>query len=251
MGENAITISPTTPHTPQENAVAERISRTLISRVRATLHTAKLPFTKFWGYCILDTVSKTNSVIHDTIRDIPRRLWDQLRHEYSPHAPSHLLLSQFRMLGEYAHIPLVHTLKKKTKPRDILVRYLCKMDNDHYQVINPANGQITRIANYRPYNSNFDPKRMYHEVPQPTRTTLDPRVNAHHAIPCRAHQTTAARRDTQPHNPGGQNVNAQQSSTQHTTNTHGAVHQAPRAPQTLSQARKRPDARRWQASYEA
>lgn len=42
-------ISPTTPHTPQENAVAERWHRTLVSRIRATFDAARMPFARYWA----------------------------------------------------------------------------------------------------------------------------------------------------------------------------------------------------------
>lgn len=50
MANRGTPLDPTIPHSPQENSVAERLNRTIMSRVRATLASAKLPFDRFWHY---------------------------------------------------------------------------------------------------------------------------------------------------------------------------------------------------------
>ena len=98
-------IAPTVPHSPQENAVAERLNRTLVARVRATLDTAKLPLEKYWAFCLLDTVTKANSVVHDATNNIHRRLLETARHKDSPFPATSVNLSWYRMFGEYGFIP--------------------------------------------------------------------------------------------------------------------------------------------------
>ena len=84
FAQETIQVKPTVPHSPLENAVADCINKTYMNRVRATLHTAALSLTKYWGFCLLDTVAKTNSTLHDTLGDIPRRIWNDLRDPCSP-----------------------------------------------------------------------------------------------------------------------------------------------------------------------
>eukprot|EP00171_Calliarthron_tuberculosum_P022201 IDg22201t1 len=66
LASQAIAIDPTTAYTPQENAVAERVNRTIMQRVRATLNAASLPFEKYWVFCLLDTVTKMNACYQRT-----------------------------------------------------------------------------------------------------------------------------------------------------------------------------------------
>lgn len=77
FGQRAVALDPTTPHTPEENAVSERLNRTIMARVRATLHAAHMSFAKYWPYFVLDTVSKANATLQQTIEDIPRRVWNR------------------------------------------------------------------------------------------------------------------------------------------------------------------------------
>lgn len=84
FGQLAIDIYPTTPHTPEENAISERPNPTILARVRATIHTAHMPFAKYWAYFVLHTVGKTNATLQRTIGDIPRRLWENIAH-YTAH----------------------------------------------------------------------------------------------------------------------------------------------------------------------
>lgn len=85
FGQRATAIEPTTPHPPQENSVAERISRTIMTRVRAKLQTAKLPFAKYWACAVLNTVGKMNSITHRTINETPRSLCNKNAAPYSPY----------------------------------------------------------------------------------------------------------------------------------------------------------------------
>lgn len=43
MAQRGINLRPTTPYTPQENAIAERINRTIMNSARAALTHSKLP----------------------------------------------------------------------------------------------------------------------------------------------------------------------------------------------------------------
>ena len=100
FGARAIHLDPTTPHMPEENAVAERLNRTIMARVRATLTVARLPLQNYWAYCVMDTITKTNATIHRKINDVPRRLWENNQHECSPFPRRSLSLKQYRAFGE-------------------------------------------------------------------------------------------------------------------------------------------------------
>ena len=81
------TIDPTVPHTPQQNSIAERLNRTILERVRATLASMQMPFDKYWALCALNTIEKLNVTHQMTIDDIPRRLWEACRTDHSPFYP--------------------------------------------------------------------------------------------------------------------------------------------------------------------
>ena len=181
---------PTVPHTPQQNSVSERLNRTLLERVRATLSSMQLPFDKYWALCTLNTVEKLNLLYQRTINDIPRRLWESTRSSDTPFYPRSLDLKQFRAFGEYGYIPNLQSIKSKADPRATLVRYLSTPKTGTFQVLVPTTGQLTvcRAIDYRPYNPAFDPQR-YISHALPLREGHKPRVNAHHAIPYHASST--------------------------------------------------------------
>ena len=183
-------IDPTVPHTPQQNSIAERLNRTLLERVRATLGSMQLPFEKYWALCALNTIEKLNLTHQTTIDDIPRRLWEKARADRSPFYPRSLDLKQFRAFGEYGHVPRLQDIKSKGDPRSVLVRYLSTPRTGIFQVLDPSSGQLflCRAVDYRPYNAAFDPQRFIAHA-LPLREAHRPRVNAHHAIPNHASST--------------------------------------------------------------
>lgn len=63
LRNKGIVIEPTIPNTPQENSISERTNRTIMERVRETIIAAQVPFEIYWGWCVIDTIVKTNSVI--------------------------------------------------------------------------------------------------------------------------------------------------------------------------------------------
>lgn len=195
-------VDPTIPHTPQQNAVAERFNRTLIARVRATLSSMQLPFNKYWSFCALNTTEKLNLMRQSTIDAVPRDLWDKNRSPRSPSSPRSLDLNQFRAFGEYGYIPLLQAIKTKAEPRSLLVRYLSTPKTGTFRVLDPAIGQILtcRAVDYRPYNPAYDPQRFIaHALP------LDEghkrRVNLHYVIPHTASAVSSTRDSNDPSTP--------------------------------------------------
>lgn len=97
-------MDPKTPHTPEENGVAERLNRMVISRVRAALETVSLPFQTYWDWCALDTVVKMSSTWQRTIKALPREHLNKIEVSHWPFIASSTKINKFRALGEYAFI---------------------------------------------------------------------------------------------------------------------------------------------------
>ena len=182
FAERGTHLDPTIPHSPQQNSVAERLNRTLMDRVRATLAAVGLDFNKYWALCLLDTVTKTNAVLHSPSNTVPLIEWNRHRQDTSPAPLRSSDLTQFRMFGETAYIPVRDDIKSKSAPRARLVRYLYTDASGRFQTIDVNTGlfQMVRPQDYRPYNPNFDPRRLYE---QPMREHVKPRVNQHYALP--------------------------------------------------------------------
>lgn len=183
-GQSATQIDPTCPHSPQQNAIAERINRTFLSRVRATLTAVDLPFAKYWPWCLLDTCGKYNSTLHSATNAIPRQQWEQARIATSPFKQRTLSLTLFRVFGELGYIPVNKAPKKKQEDRAVLARYLFVVDDDHYQIMLPETGRLLkcRVVNFQPHNPSFDPVHSIRRT-MPVTEHTKARINQHHSIP--------------------------------------------------------------------
>lgn len=287
MAQQGTAIIPIIPHTSQQNSVAERANRTIMGKVRATLAAMNLPFKSYWPCCVLDTVIKQNSSFQRTVQDIPRKLFEACRSDYSPYPRRSLNLQQFRYFGEIGFIPDLRDKLRKRDSRAILVRYLFCAHPGRFKVIVPETGQLLlcRVTDFRPYNPNFDPRRLLNPdtAIQPERRV--PRINAHHVHVTEAHATHGL----QEHDPTSEADRPLIDSTPHgdapanraTTGEHATVTTTPAAqepqtaqsqstavaqqvtpvpsvlaqvpppapPKTLRQARNAADAEMWQAAY--
>lgn len=257
LGHRGIQIDPTVPHTPQENSIAERLNRTLMTRVRSTLASMRLPFDTYWPWCALDTAIKYNHTIHSTINDIPKRLWEKNRSQYSPFPRGTVDVTKFRMFGEYGFVPVLQNPKKKPAQRGLLVRYLFAPDEHHYQVIDPTTGQLFRCrrANFMPYNPHYDPERLIRPFYPPPERQLR-RVNLHHAIPSSALQaqrtvrfSTTLNSSTSPEEPTAAPV-LPLNKTGSTQRKPTAAKMVIRPPRGLKSARRSAVAPKWKAAYE-
>ena len=74
LQRRGIELRPTTPYTPQENALAERINRTLMEKVRATLSHSQLPDTP-WQDALNDAVFKYYLTYQHGIKSTPLTAW--------------------------------------------------------------------------------------------------------------------------------------------------------------------------------
>lgn len=182
-------LDPTIPHSPQENSIIERLTRTLMDCVRATLAVSGLSFDEYWALCLLDTVVKTNTVLHTPSNTVPLLEWNRHRHDRSAVPLRSPDLNQFRMFGETAYVPVREEIMHKSHPRGRFVRYLFTDISGRYQTIDINTGlfQMVRPQDYRSYNPKFDPRRLYQ---QHVREQVLLRVNQHYAFPTEACSAT-------------------------------------------------------------
>ena len=73
--QNGIVSQLTTPGTPQQNGVAERMNRTLLEMVRSIFSYSTLPIS-FWGYALKTAMHILNLVPSKPIPNTPKELWN-------------------------------------------------------------------------------------------------------------------------------------------------------------------------------
>ena len=144
---NHITTHPTIPHTPQENALAERVNRTLMETVRALLLSSSLPST-LWDYALLCAVEYHKHSPHTAHGKTPIGVWTNTTPD----------VSKFLPFGQYGY---VHSRKPvhKLAPRAELFQYIGRIDDHHHHIYNPASHTVTgcRASDFKPYDPNIDP----------------------------------------------------------------------------------------------
>ena len=142
-----ITVHPTIPHTPQENALAERVNRSLLDTIRSLLLSSGLPET-LWDYALHAAVDYHNHSPHSAHNKIPITMWNGT-------IPDVTTLLKFGQLG---HIHNRHT-NNKLRPRASLVHYIGRLDTTHYHTYDPQTNKIgrCRIKDFKTYDPNTDP----------------------------------------------------------------------------------------------
>lgn len=137
----------TTPHQPQENSIAERLNRTLLSAARAALHHAQLDDTH-WEDAVRDVAFKYNLTYHTATQHSPYQLWHQ-------QTPPPIPLFPFGQLG---HIP-DYSPKKKLQHRAHPARYLYGISLTHIMIHNLKTNACHTIRNvdFKPYHKHADP----------------------------------------------------------------------------------------------
>ena len=151
------------PYTPQENAQAERLNKTLCSKARASLISSQLPH-ECWKYAIADTNDKYNHTIHQTTKSIPQHDWDQ--------AP--LILQTFQPFGQHGHAVVLKDHKTKLQPRAYPCRYLQRHNSTHYTILNTTTNKIKycRAKDFQPYTPERDSTSTARAVHTETPNTL-------------------------------------------------------------------------------
>lgn len=169
----SITIKQTTPHTPQENAKAERVNQTLKDRIRSTMAHSNLPPT-MWEYALQDTVDKYNETLHHATKTVPAAVW----HGRKPDN------SNFLPLGQFGFVVDSKNPKKAAQDRSKLAQYLCRYDNNHYVILLSQTHRVTKIRikdfqTYSPYNDpdtyTMTPIHNQHNLHTPEATPIPTR----------------------------------------------------------------------------
>ena len=147
--QNSIHAKSTTPHTPQENAKAERINQTLKDRVRSTMAHSNLPPT-MWEYALLDTVDKYNHSYHSTTKTIPAAVW----HSRDPQNNNLL------PFGQYGFVIDATKTKKANQDRSRLAQYIGRHDLNHYKVYLVHTNRVTKVRtkDFQTYSPYYDPE---------------------------------------------------------------------------------------------
>ena len=139
---------PTTPYTPQENALAERINRTLMEKVRATLAHSQLP-QAHWQDALQDAVYKYNLTYHHALKSIPYTAW----HNKPP------TVRAIFTFGQLGYTPVLKPNAPKLQNKATPIRYMFGLNDMHIcvQHINTGRYIKMRAADFRPYHRQNDP----------------------------------------------------------------------------------------------
>ena len=103
----------TTPYTPQQNGVAERLNRTLIEGVRTVLADSKLPH-RLWAEALSTALYLRNRSPTEALEGItPYETWSGTKPD----------VSSLRIFGcsAYAHVPKVERRKLDSKTRKFML----------------------------------------------------------------------------------------------------------------------------------
>ncbi|GBL82879.1 Retrovirus-related Pol polyprotein from transposon TNT 1-94 [Araneus ventricosus] len=139
-----VEIDPCPPYTPQLNAVAERMNRTLFDKARAMLYDSKLP-KSCWGYAIQAAAFLHNRIPCTSINDLTPY---ELKYSTKPD------LSKIRIFGCDAYVEVADTQRRKLDPKS-KKRVFIGYSSMGYRVMDPVTRRITVSRNVR-----FDEKKI-------------------------------------------------------------------------------------------
>jgi hypothetical protein len=142
----------TTPHTPQNNGIVERMNRTLMERVRTIMLEASLP--KFLWAEVLSTVSYLHNVI-ETERGCPLEM-------FMKEVPNTKKLRTIGCLVYYniSHHGKIGKLEFRSK-KGIMIGY--DQLSTCYRIYDPEGKKIIRTRDVKFHESVFPLKKIIHE----------------------------------------------------------------------------------------
>ena len=148
LQKRGIRFRPTTPYTPQENALAERINRTLMEKVRAILSHSQLPDVH-WQDTLYDAVFKYNLTYHHGLKIIPHTAW----YDTAPH------IRRMFTFGQVGYTPILKPNAPKLQHKATPVRYMYGIYGTHICVQDIVTRRYTKMRadNFRPYHKHRDP----------------------------------------------------------------------------------------------
>jgi len=169
--QNHVTTHPTTPYTPQENSIAERVNRTLLETVRSMLHSSKLPH-HLWDYALRAATEHHNHAPHSAHGQTPISLWTNSIPD----------VSNFLPFGQYGFVYNRQPLTK-LQPRATLMQYLGRYDANHCYVYDKSTCTVSRcrVHDFKLYDPHTDPTKT---VPTHPHT-----YQAHHTAQLLPHPT--------------------------------------------------------------
>ena len=182
LAHRGVKYRPTTPYTPQENALAERINRTLMDKVRATLAHSKL-HAVYWQDALHDAVFKYNITYHHGVKGIPHTLWYQAKPQ----------VKKILAFGQLGFTPILKPNMPKLHSKATQVRYMYAYDETHICVQNIESRRYSkmRAADFRAYHKQSDPCENTNTVYRTQRTPRKKSRNTVH-IPNKIENTTVA-----------------------------------------------------------
>lgn len=81
FAKNGIKHEKTTPYSPQQNGLAERLNRTIVEKVRCMLFDSKLS-KQFWGEALCAAVNVINAITHSSTKMPPNERWNGKKVNY-------------------------------------------------------------------------------------------------------------------------------------------------------------------------
>ena len=145
--KNFLHFTTTTPYSPQENSIAERLNQTLVNAAKAALFHSKLP-PHYWEDAICDALYKYNITIHRSTGQLPYSLWFDC-----PPSPSELYA-----FGQLGSVPSLKP-KRKLETRSIPARYMYAKDDNYITILRIADNTYhqVRAIDFMPYTRSADP----------------------------------------------------------------------------------------------
>lgn len=169
-----IQMIPTTPYTPQQNGVSERVNRTLMDKVRSIMHESKVPM-NMWGevlYASAYTLNRSPTSAL-TVAKTPHEMWFGFKPD----------LSKLKVFGcvAYAHVNKEHTTKLDMRSRALVMVGYAPNGFRLWDETN-RNIVISRDVKFDEFTFYFDKDEelkhndlpsveVYHEIP------IEPEVN--------------------------------------------------------------------------
>lgn len=108
LAEKGIQHERSTPYTPQQNGVAERMNRTIVEAARSMLHGKKVPL-ELWGEAVLCATHILNRSISSVHNVTPFELWNGCKPD----------VSYFRVFGSPAFVHVPDESRRKLDPKAI------------------------------------------------------------------------------------------------------------------------------------
>jgi hypothetical protein len=138
LRSSGIVCEPTTPYTPEQNGVAERLNRTLTTKIRSMLVGAELP-TELWGEAAYTACYLHNRTARRYEEQVvtPEEMWTGKKPD----------LTHLRVFGCVAYAQLAKEQRGKLDPtstRGIFVGYT--PTSRQYRVYNPETGMVGRYT---------------------------------------------------------------------------------------------------------